>query len=47
VIDDFEQLFNDTAPDFTPIYERLKQRTALPADTLLAGEINLPPNPTA
>ncbi|ALU91350.1 phenylalanine 4-monooxygenase [Herbaspirillum rubrisubalbicans] len=44
VIRDFEQLFNDTAPDFTPIYERLKQQEALPASTLLAGEQNFPPN---
>ena len=45
VIDNFEQLFTDTAPDFTPIYERLRERAALPADTLLSGEIRLPPNP--
>lgn len=44
VIRDFEQLFNDTAPDFTPLYERLKTQQALPADTLLAGETNLSPN---
>lgn len=44
VIDDFEQLFHDTAPDFTPLYERLRQRPAMPANTLLAGEVNLPPN---
>jgi phenylalanine-4-hydroxylase len=45
VIRDFEQLFKATAPDFTPIYERLKGQEALPANTLLPGEINLPPNP--
>ena len=44
VIRDFEQLFNDTAPDFTPIYERLKQQEALSAHSLLPGETNLPPN---
>ena len=44
VIRDYEQLFDATAPDFTPIYERLKTQEALPADTLLPGEINIPPN---
>ncbi|RJG07771.1 phenylalanine 4-monooxygenase [Noviherbaspirillum cavernae] len=44
VIRDLEQLFNETAPDFTPIYESLKAQEALPANTLLAGEMNLPPN---
>ncbi|GAC1525887.1 MAG: phenylalanine 4-monooxygenase [Collimonas sp.] len=42
VINDFQQLFNDTAPDFTPIYERLKALEPLPANTLLPGETNLP-----
>jgi len=44
VIDNFEQLFSDTAPDFTPLYARLRERTALPAASLLNREINLPPN---
>jgi phenylalanine-4-hydroxylase len=43
VIRDFEQLFNDTAPDFTPFYERLNAQEPLAANTLLAGETNLPP----
>ncbi|CAN5328041.1 phenylalanine 4-monooxygenase [soil metagenome] len=38
VIRDFHQLFEDTAPDFTPLYARLKTLPALPANTLLAGE---------
>jgi phenylalanine-4-hydroxylase len=42
VIDDFQQLFNDTAPDFTPLYARLKQLPPLPANALLPGEENLP-----
>ncbi|HCE07199.1 MAG TPA: phenylalanine 4-monooxygenase [Oxalobacteraceae bacterium] len=42
VIDSFEQLFKDTAPDFSPIYARLKQMEPLPADSLLPGEIDLP-----
>jgi len=41
VIRDFNQLFEDTAPDFTPIYQRLKQAQPLPADSLLPGEKNL------
>ncbi len=41
VIRDFKQLFEDTAPDFTPMYERLKQVEALPANTLLPGEKDL------
>lgn len=44
VIRDFEHLFNATAPDFTPIYAKLKTLTDLPADTLLPHEVNLPPN---
>nr|WP_277623915.1 phenylalanine 4-monooxygenase [Undibacterium sp. TS12] len=43
VIDDFKQLFDGTAPDFTPYYERLKQLDALPANTLLPGEVELLP----
>src|SRR5450830_1255194 len=38
VINDFQQLFNDTAPDFTPLYARLKTQEALPANSLLPGE---------
>lgn len=44
VIDDFQQLFDQTAPDFAPIYEKLKQLPVLPANTLLPGEENIPPN---
>ena len=44
VIRDYQQLFDATAPDFTPMYERLKQQEALPANTLLPGEVNIPPN---
>ncbi len=42
VIDDFQQLFDQTTPDFTPLYARLRQATPLAADTLLPGEVNLP-----
>jgi phenylalanine-4-hydroxylase len=41
VIDSFEQLFTDTAPDFTPIYARLHSVDALPANALLPGETDL------
>ena len=41
VIRDFQQLFELTAPDFTPLYARLKSLPTLPADTLLPGEQNL------
>jgi phenylalanine-4-hydroxylase len=41
VIRDFHQLFEDTAPDFTPIYKRLKRLDPLPADSLLPGESDL------
>jgi phenylalanine-4-hydroxylase len=43
VIRDFHQLFEDTAPDFSPIYQRLKTMDALPADSLLPGEVDLAP----
>jgi len=41
VIRNFKQLFGDTAPDFTPLYERIKQQDLLSADTLLPDEIEL------
>lgn len=41
VIKDFEQLFHETAPDFTPIYARLKTMETLPADTLLPSEMDV------
>ncbi len=41
VIQDFKQLFDDTAPDFTPLYARLAGLSPLPADSLLAGEKNM------
>ncbi|OWW22702.1 phenylalanine 4-monooxygenase [Noviherbaspirillum denitrificans] len=43
VIRDYQQLFDATAPDFTPMYERLKKQDALPANSLLPGEVNIPP----
>ncbi len=44
VIRDYQHLFDVTAPDFTPIYERIRNKEALPADSLLPGELNMPPN---
>lgn len=41
VIRDFQQLFDDTAPDFAPIYAMLKTMDTLPPDCLLPGERNL------
>jgi phenylalanine-4-hydroxylase len=38
VIRDFEQLFEATAPDFTPYYERLKGREPYAASTVLASD---------
>jgi phenylalanine-4-hydroxylase len=42
VIEDFDQLLHDTAPDFTPVYQRLKTLEPLTAQSILAGETNLP-----
>ena len=42
VIRSFEQLFRDTAPDFTPLYARLQGLAPLPADSLSGGEYNIP-----
>jgi phenylalanine-4-hydroxylase len=44
VIRDFEHLFSTTEPDFSPLYDILKTEEPLPANTLLPGEMNLPPN---
>ncbi len=43
VIDSFQQLFDGTAPDFTPIYEKLKTMDVLGANTLLEHEVELLP----
>lgn len=41
VIDSYQQLFDGTAPDFTPLYEKLKQMEVLPANTLLPHEVDM------
>ena len=38
VIDSFEQLFEMTAPDFTPIYETVRSLGELPADASIASD---------
>ena len=38
VIDDFQQLFDMTAPDFAPLYEAVKALPELAADARLPGE---------
>ncbi len=41
VIQDFQQLFDETAPDFTPIYAKLDHEDALPANSLLPGDVEI------
>ena len=43
VINSFDELFEGTAPDFTPYYEELKTKTPYPANSLLDGETELLP----
>lgn len=38
VIDSFEQLFEMTAPDFTPVYETVRSLGELPADASIASD---------
>jgi phenylalanine-4-hydroxylase len=38
VIEDFAQLFGETAPDFTPVYREIADLPHLPADALLPGD---------
>jgi phenylalanine-4-hydroxylase len=45
VIDSFQQLFDETAPDFAPYYEELKRLEDLPANAGQATDTLLPPNP--
>jgi phenylalanine-4-hydroxylase len=41
VLRDFQQLFDDTSPDFTPVYARLQTMPDLQANVLLPGEMEL------
>jgi len=38
VINSFQELFDKTAPDFTPVYERLQALPGIAADARLAEE---------
>ena len=38
VIDDFAQLFRETAPDFTPLYRQIAAQPQLDADALLPDD---------
>ena len=47
VIDDFQQLFDATRPDFTPYYARLRERPDLAPETVLPSDVLITPsNPT-
>ena len=41
VIESFQQLFDMTAPDFTPLYAELQNLPELSADTLLAADLQM------
>src|SRR5450830_1322681 len=43
VINNFQELFDGTAPDFKPYYDKLKLGEAFPANSLLPGEVALLP----
>jgi phenylalanine-4-hydroxylase len=43
VLRSFNQLFEETAPDFTPIYARLQALPSLAANAVLQGEVVKPP----
>jgi phenylalanine-4-hydroxylase len=47
VIDNFEQLFEATRPDFTPIYDEVKKLLEIAPDALLPGERLIPANPVS
>ena len=42
VIDSFDQLFQATAPDFTPIYERVRAQPEILAGDVLPHEVIVP-----
>jgi phenylalanine-4-hydroxylase len=43
VVDSFQQLFDATRPDFTPIYRQLGSLEDLPADAALPEDRLVPP----
>ena len=44
VVDSFDQLFDATAPDFSPLYAEIAGQPTLPLDTPLTGEKSYSPN---
>jgi phenylalanine-4-hydroxylase len=44
VIDSYEQLFRETAPDFTPLYEQLQRMADIPAGEILPTDRLYPAN---
>ena len=44
VVESFGQLFDATAPDFSPLYAEIADQPALPLDSTLHGERTYPPN---
>eukprot|EP01034_Spumella_vulgaris_P002085 gene2085-2713_t len=42
VIERFQHLFDMTAPDFAPVYERVKSLPELAADAVVPGEAFMP-----
>jgi phenylalanine-4-hydroxylase len=44
VIRSFEQLFNETMPDFTPLYARLRALPVLAPDEQLPGDVGVAPS---
>ena len=44
VVESFDQLFETTAPDFSPLYTEIADLPALPIDSTLQGEKSYPPN---
>ncbi len=45
VIDSFQQLFDMTAPDFTPLYQRLRSLEELAANASLPADVTVTPSP--
>lgn len=44
VVSSFDELFDATAPDFSPLYAEIADQPALPLDATLAGEKSYSPN---
>jgi phenylalanine-4-hydroxylase len=44
VVRSFEQLFNETMPDFTPLYARLRALPVLAPDEQLPGDVGVAPS---